>query len=102
MTDFEWDAVEIYIPYTFNESLSPAARAGTDIVSRSHLGFNSAIDFVVFMKDGEAVHGEIMRRDNYKFKYWSERPHPWSVPREDAVFRVEYRDSGYRDLALAE
>ena len=102
LTDFEWDAVEIYLPYTFNESLSPAAREGTDIVSRSHLGFNSAIDFVVFMKDGEAVYGEIMRRDNYKFKYMSERPHPWSVPREDAVFRVERDSDGYRRLALAD
>ena len=102
MTDFQWDAVEIYLPYTFNESLSPAAREGTDIVSRSHLGFNSAIDFVVFMKDGEAVYGEIMRRDNYKFKYMSERPHPWSVPREDAVFRVERDSDGYRRLALAD
>ena len=102
LTDFEWDAVEIYIPYTFNESLSPAAREGTDIVSRSHLGFNSAIDFVVFMKDGEAVYGEIIRRDNYKFKYWSERPHPWSVPLEDAVFKVERDSDGYRILAIAD
>ena len=36
------------------------------------------------------------------FKYWSERPHPWTVPREDAVSRVERYSDGYRTLALAD
>ncbi len=102
LTDFEWDAVEIYVPYTFNESLSPAARDGMDITSRSHLGFNEAIDFIVFMKDGEVVYGEIVWHDNYKFKYREDRPHPWSVPREDAVFRVERDSDGFQRLDIAD
>ena len=102
LTDFEWDAVEIYLPYTSNESLSPAAREGMDIVSRSHLGFDSAIDFIVFMKDGEVVYGEVVWRDNYKFKYRDDRPHPWSVRREDAVFKVERDSDGYQRLDIAD
>ena len=101
LTDFEWDAVEIYVPYTFNESLSPAAREGTDIVSRSYLGFNDAIDFIVFMKDGEVVHGEIVWRDNYEFKYRNERPR-LDVRRENAVFKVERDSDGYRILEIAD
>ena len=63
LTDFEWDNVEIYGPYSWEKSLSPAAREGTDMVSRSYFGVNDNLDFMVFIKDGEAVHYEVVRRE---------------------------------------
>ena len=88
LTDFEWDAVEIYFPYTFNGSLSPAARENVDIVSRLGLGFND-IAFMVFLKDGEIVYYEAARHDNHTFDYPPyDAPYPWTLRREDAVFAV--------------
>ena len=102
LTDFEWDAVEIYDPYASNKSLSPAAREGTDILSRSRFGYSEILDFAVFLKDGEVVYHEVVWRDNHAIRYPSGGTYPWTVPLEDAVFKVEYRDGGYRVLTIAE
>ena len=89
LTDFEWDAVDIYIPYTFDYNLSPAARERADFVSRSHLGFNEFIDFMAFLKDGEIVYYEVVRHDKHTFAYPPYgNPYPWTLRREDAVFTV--------------
>lgn len=93
LTDFEWDTVEIYVPYTFVDSLSPSARESADAVSMSRLEFNRSIDFVVFLKDEEVVHFEIARRDNHEFAYFPDRPRPWALRREDAVFTVSRGES---------
>ena len=99
LTDFEWDAVEIYDPYDVEEYISPAARAGTDMISRSYFGVNGHHDFLVFLKDGEVVHYEVVWRGNYSIIYPND-PSVWSVKREDAIFEVERRPSGYRRLTL--
>ena len=99
LTDFDWDAVEIYDPYTDQKYLSPAARDGTDIVSRSYFGVNGNLDFLVFLDDGEVVHYEVVWRDNYSIRYPPDF-YPWSVRREDAVFDVEYAPDGYGGLRL--
>ena len=99
LTDFEWDAVEIYDPYSTEKSLSPAARAGTDMISRSYFGVNGHHDFIVFIKGGDVVHYEVVWREDYSIKY-PDDPGAWSVKREDAVFEVEHRPSGYRRLTL--
>ena len=99
LTDFEWDAVEIYDPYSNQKYLSPAARDGTDIVSRSYFGVNGNLDFLVFLDDGEVVHYEVVWRDNYSIRY-PPAPYPWSVRREDAVFKAEYEPDGYGRLRL--
>ena len=99
LTDFEWDEVEIYDPYSTERSLSPAARAGTDMISRSYFGVNGHHDFLVFIKGGDVVHYEVVWRENYSIKY-PDDPGAWSVKHEDAVFEVEYRPSGYRRLTL--
>ena len=99
LTDFEWDAVEIYDPYDVEEYISPAARAGTDMISRSYFGVNGHHDFLVFIKGGEVVHYEVVWRENYSIIYPND-PSAWSVKREDAVFKVERRPSGYRKLTL--
>ena len=102
LTDFGWDTVEIYIPYTFDENLSPAARESADIVSKSRLGFNSGIDFMAFLKDEEIVYYEVVRHDNHTFDYpHPDQPHPWTLRREDAVFTV-YRGVKRHTLALDE
>ena len=99
LTDFEWDTVEIYDPYDVEEYISPAARAGTDMISRSYFGVNGHHDFLVFLKDGEVVHYEVVWRGNYSIIY-PEDPSVWSVKRENAIFEVERRPSGYRGLTL--
>ena len=100
LTDFEWDAVDIYIPYTFDDDLSPAARASADIVSRSYLGFNSRVDFMAFLKDEEVVYYETVWHDQHTFDYpHPDQPYPWTLRREDAVFTV-YRGVKRHTLAL--
>ena len=99
LTDFEWDAVEIHDPYSTEKSLSPAAREGTDMISRSYFGVNGHHDFLVFLKDGEVVHYEVVWREDYSIKYPSD-PSAWSIKREDAVFEVERYPDGYRKLTL--
>ena len=102
LTDFEWDVVEIYIPYTFDENLSPAARESADIVSKSRLGFNNRIDFMAFLKDEEIVYYEAVSHDNHTFDYpHPDWPYPWTLRREDAVFTV-YRGVKRHTLALDE
>ena len=88
LTNFEWDAVEIYGPYSWEKSLSPAAREGTDMISRSYFGVNDNLDFLVFLKYGEVVHYEVVRRDGHAIEYPRGRTYPWSVRRGDAVFAV--------------
>ena len=102
LTDFEWDAVEIYDPYTWEDSLSPAAREGTDMVSRSHFGYNEILDFVVFLKDGEVAYYEVVWRDNHTTRYPRNATYPWSLSPEDAVFSVERDSDGYRILKIAD
>ena len=100
LTDFEWDTVEIYIPYTSNDTLSPAARERADVVSRSGLRFNEFIDFMVFLKDGEIVYYEAVEHDNHTFDYPPYgHPYPWTLRREDAVFTV-HRGGMRHELAL--
>jgi len=100
LTDFEWDTVEIYTPYTFDEDLSPAARESADIVSRSYLGYNSRVDFMAFLQDEEIVYYETVWHDNHTFDYPPpDAPYPWTLRREDAVFTV-YRGVKRHTLAL--
>ena len=102
LTDFEWDAVEMHGPYSCDKCLSPAARDGTDMISRSRFGYSEILDLAVFMKDGEVVYHEVVWRDDHTIRYPRDATYPWTVPREDAVFNVEYRDSGYQYLTIAE
>ena len=102
LTDFEWDAVEIYDPYASNESLSPAAREGTDMLSRSRFGYSEILDLAVFLRDGEVVYHEVVWRDDHTIRYPRDATYPWTVPREDAVFNVEHRSEDYRILTIAD
>ena len=99
LTDFDWDEVEIYDPYAYEEYISPAARDGTDMISRSYFGVNGHHDFLVFLNGGEVAHYEVVWRDNYSIGYPLD-PSVWSVRREDAVFEVDRRPDGYRKLTL--
>ena len=100
LTDFEWDTVEIYGSYTYRESISPIAREGTDIVSRSYFGYNELGDLAVFIKGGEVVYYELVWHDRHGFRFPPGLQNPIVLTPEDAVFNVEYRDDGYRRLAI--
>ena len=102
LTDFEWDAVELHGPYSCEKCLSPAAREGTDMISRSYFGYSEILDFAVFLTDGEVVYHEVVWRDDHTIRYPRDATYPWTVPREDAVFNVEHRSEDYRILTIAE
>ena len=97
LTDFAWDTVELYGPYTGANDFSPAAREGVDILSRTSIAHSEVADLAVFVKDGETVYYELVRR-------WLRFPpgsgNPVVLTPEDAVFEVEYRTDGYEILAL--
>ena len=97
LTDFAWDTVELYGPYTGANDFSPAAREGVDILSRTSIAHSEVGDLAVFVKDGETVYYELVRR-------WLRFPpglgNPVVLTPEDAVFEVEYRADGYEILAL--
>ena len=102
LTDFEWDAVEMHGPYSCDKCLSPAAREGTDMISRSYFGYSEILDLAVFMKDGEVIYHEVVWRDDHKIRHPIDDLGPWTVPRDDAVFNVERDSDGYRILTIAE
>ena len=100
LTDFEWDEVEIYGPYTWLNDFSPAAREGADIISRTSIGDREAGDLAVFVKDGETVYYELALYDRHSFRFPSRAGNPAVLNPEDAVFEVEYAPGGYRVLRL--
>ena len=102
LTNFEWDAVEIYGSYTYRESISPIALEGTDIVSRSYFGYNEIGDLAVFVKGGEVVYYELVWYDRHGFRFPPGSQNPVVLTPENAVFNAEHRDDGYRILILAE
>ena len=102
LTDFEWDTVELYNSYTMPDDFSAIAREGTDIVSRIPLGYNEVGDLAVFIKDGEVVYYEMVWQNENKHTFLFPGGSPVVLTPQDAVFNVEYRDSGYRYLSLAE
>ena len=100
LTDFEWDTVEVYGPYTWKNDFSPAAREGADIISRTSIGDSEAGDLAVFVKDGETVYYELARYDRHWLRFPPRVGNPAVLTPEDAVFEVEYRPDGYRILRL--
>ena len=103
LTDFEWDAVELYNSYTMPDDFSDIALEGTDIVSRIPLGYNEIGDLAVFAKDGEVVYYEMVWQNENKHTFlFPGSGSPVVLTPEEAVFNVEYDPGGYRDLTLAE
>ena len=102
LTGFEWDTVEVYGEYAGARDFSPAAREGADITSRTSIGGNISADLIVFVKDGETVHYELVWHDGHWFRFPSELGNPVVLNPEYAVFGVEYRPDGYRELTLAD
>ena len=103
LTDFEWDAVELYAPSASKNDFSPIAREGVDIVSRLSIrADNESADLAVFVKDGETVHYELVRYDRHWFGFPPESGGKVVLKPEDAIFEVEYRPDGYRVLTLAD
>ena len=102
LTDFEWDAVEIYSRYTRAEDLSQDIIENTDIISRSYFSWmHETVDFVVFLKDGEIAYYEaVWRERRHEFEYPTGFD-PMALRREDAVFTVR-RGANRHTLTLKE
>ena len=101
LTDFEWDAVEIYIGgYLSADDFSPAAREGADIMSRRRVAV-SEVELAVFTKDGEAVYYEVFWGDGYYIQY-PPSANPAVLKREEAVFNLGRSAYGTPRLTLAE
>ena len=102
LTDFEWDAVEIYSRYTRGEDLSQDIIENTDIISRSYFSWlHETVDFVVFLKDGEIAYYEaVWRERRHEFEYPTGFD-PMALRREDAVFTVR-RGANRHTLTLKE
>ena len=63
ITDFEWDLVEIYGPYTSKGMISEAAREGVDVITLSQVvRMNENFSLVVFMDEDRVVYYEIVPR----------------------------------------
>ena len=100
LTDFEWDAVEVYDAYTYPKEISPAVRGGADIISLSHFWINDRLKFAAFLRDGELVYHEAVWTEGYSFRFPPASQNPTVLKPEYAVFDAEYKPDGYRILRL--
>ena len=100
LTDFAWDAVELYRGgYLSAGDFSPAAREGVDIMSRRRVASNDWLYLAVFTQDGEAVYYEVFWGDGYYIQY-PPSANPMVLKREDAVFNLGHNENGYPRLTL--
>ena len=102
LTDFEWDAVEMYSGgYLSAGDFSAAAREGVGIVDRTNVAVREGLNLAVFTKDGKAVYHEIFSWDGYYIQY-PPSTNRMILKREDAVFNACYTQYGSLRLTLAE
>lgn len=90
ITDFEWDLVEIYGPYTMQRALSEAAREGVDALTLSHFGIDD-FSLVVFIDEDRVVYYEIVPRTVADI-YDSDNQNPIVRRYGEARARVEYQE----------
>ena len=100
LTNFEWDAVEMYGAYSHQKQISPAAREGADIISLSHFWIYERLKFAAFLRDGEVVYYEAFWTDGYSFHFPPGSRNPTVLKPEEAVFIVEYGSGGNPILTL--
>ena len=102
LTDFEWDAVELYSGgYLSAGDFSAAAREGVDIMDRTRVAVREGLELAVFTKDGKAVYCEIFSWDGYYIQY-PPSANRMILKREEAVFDLGYSPYGTPRLTLAE
>ena len=102
LTDFEWDAVELYSGgYLSAGDFSPAAREGVDIMDRTNVAVREGLHLAVFTKDGKAVYHEIFSWDGYYIQY-PPSTNRMILKREEAVFNLGYSPYGTPRLTLSE
>ena len=97
LTDFEWDAVEIYAGPS-DRNLTPTGRGGVNLLDRLMYGVNEESGMFLFAKDGKAVYREALLSEiayvEYRYNLSdSPRPdfvNPIILKREDAVFALVY------------
>ena len=90
ITDFEWDLVEIYGPYTMQRALSEAVREGVDALTLSHFGIDD-FNLVVFIDEDRVVYYEIVPRTVADI-YDSDNQNPIVRRYGEARARVEYQE----------
>ena len=102
LTDFKWDAVEMYRGgYLSADDFSAAAREGVGIVDRTNVAVREGLNLAVFTKDGKAVYHEIFSWDGYYIQY-PPSTNRMVLKREEAVFNAGYTQHGSLRLTLAE
>ncbi len=89
ITDFEWDSVEIYGPYTSPDRLSRLALDSIDIMTLSLFGITGTFDFLLFINNGKVVRYETVPYGVARFPY---SPSVWKY--EEANFTVDYSSEG--------
>ena len=94
ITDFEWDLVEIYGPYTSDRALSEAAREGVDALTVSQLRWNDDFTLVVFIDEDRVVYYEIVP-DTVAVIRDSDNRNPVVRRYGEARARVEYPEGGW-------
>ena len=97
LTDFEWDAVEIYASPS-DKSLTPVGRGGVNLLDRLMYGAGEESGMFVFAKGGKAVYREALASEIAYIEYRynlsdSSRPefvNPIILKRADAAFALVY------------
>ena len=97
LTDFEWDAVEIYASPS-DKNLTPTGRGGVNLLDLLMHGAGEESGMFVFAKDGKPVYREALSSEIAYIEYRynlsdSLRPdfvNPIILKREDAVFAPKY------------
>ena len=97
LTDFEWDAVEIYASPS-DKNLTPTGRGGVNLLDRLMHGAGEESGMFVFAKGGKAIYRKALLSEIAYIEYRynlsdSSRPdfvNPIILKRADAAFAPEY------------
>ena len=99
ITNFEWDVVEIYGPYTSPDTLSQPARESVDAVTLSLFGVNDGFALAVFINEDKAVRYEIIPSIVARFSNpLSVNPIVWKY--EESEITVNYKSDTDQSFPL--
>ncbi len=99
ITDFEWDSVEIYGPYTTPDVLSQPGRDSIDIMTLSRFGINDTVELVLFISNGKAVYYEVV--EGVRFSHSpSVNPIIWKYEEADVAVDYPARSGAWPSLSL--
>ena len=89
LTNFDWDNVCIFSPYTPVDSINSALGFNWELSDKTNLQHDDVICLIVFMKGKDVVKYLLYPRSKGDFSALNER----CYSREKAVYKVEERDN---------